>query len=78
MSGAVFEMSSRFFSPLSTQSESIHPGFPFLRTPLKSPHLNARTKEHLSLDPVMTGLIERIGPIHLRARRVPVFQSHTS
>ncbi|WCJ60730.1 DNA-3-methyladenine glycosylase [Fontisphaera persica] len=32
--------------------------------------------QHLaSADPVMARLIERIGPIQLRARRVPVFQS---
>ncbi len=49
--------------------------FPLIQNPAKSTHLNARTTEHLSLDPVMAKLIERIGPIHLRARRVPVFQS---
>ena len=54
---------------------SIDQFFPFLRTPAKSPHLNARTTEHLSQDPVMAKLIERIGPIYLKARRVPVFQS---
>ena len=49
--------------------------FRFQPASAKSPHLNARTTEHLSLDPVMAKLIERIGPIHLKARRVPVFQS---
>jgi DNA-3-methyladenine glycosylase II len=31
--------------------------------------------QHLASDPVMARLIRKIGPIHLRARRVPVFQS---
>jgi DNA-3-methyladenine glycosylase II len=36
-----------------------------------------RAIAHLSSDPVMSGLIEKIGPIPLRPRRLPPFQSLT-
>jgi len=37
--------------------------------------MRSRASEHLSSDPVMSGLIERIGPIRSRPRRLPPFQS---
>ena len=37
--------------------------------------MSTRASDHLSLDPVMSGLIERIGPIRSRPRRLPPFQS---
>ena len=39
------------------------------------PGLNTATQHLASADPVMARWIEKVGPIHLRARRVPVFQS---
>jgi DNA-3-methyladenine glycosylase II len=47
---------------------------PFQPLPAKSPGLNIAT-QHLAQDPAMASLIQKIGPIHLRARRVPVFES---
>jgi DNA-3-methyladenine glycosylase II len=37
--------------------------------------MNNRAIAHLSSDPVMSALIEKIGPIQLRPRRLPPFQS---
>jgi len=47
-----------------------------LRCGIISGLLNAPETEHLSkVDPVMAGLIRRIGPVTLKARRLPPFQS---
>jgi len=37
--------------------------------------MNKRAAAHLSSDPVMSALIEKVGPIQLRPRRLPPFQS---
>jgi DNA-3-methyladenine glycosylase II len=37
--------------------------------------MSDRALTHLSSDPVMSGLIEKIGPIRLRPRRLPPFES---
>ena len=39
--------------------------------------MSKRAITHLSSDPVMSGLIEKVGLIRLRARRIPPFQSLT-
>jgi 3-methyladenine DNA glycosylase/8-oxoguanine DNA glycosylase len=53
----------------------VEPDLPFQPIfPQNPPSLNIATK-HLAQDPVMANLIQRIGPIQLRARRVPVFHS---
>ncbi len=50
---------------------------PFLPALLsaQSPGLNKDLQHLAGVDPVMAGLIERIGPIRLKARRAPVFHS---
>lgn len=45
------------------------------RLPAESTSLNTATQHLASADPVMAKLIQQVGPIQLRARRVPVFQS---
>jgi 3-methyladenine DNA glycosylase/8-oxoguanine DNA glycosylase len=37
--------------------------------------IRRRAIAHLTSDPVMSALIEKVGPIHLRPRRLPPFQS---
>ena len=39
--------------------------------------VNKKAIEHLRTDPVMAGLIERVGPVRLRPRRLPPFQALT-
>ena len=37
--------------------------------------VNKRALAHLRTDPAMAGLIDRIGPVKLRPRRLPPFES---
>ena len=37
--------------------------------------MHTRALKHLRNDPVMSGVVERIGPIRLRARRLPPFEA---
>lgn len=39
--------------------------------------MNQRALDHLRADPVMAGLIERVGPMKLRPRRLPPFEALT-
>jgi 3-methyladenine DNA glycosylase/8-oxoguanine DNA glycosylase len=39
--------------------------------------VNKRALAHLRTDPAMAGLIDRVGPVKLRPRRLPPFQSLT-
>ncbi len=39
--------------------------------------MSKRAIGHLQGDPVMAGLIDRVGPVKLRARRLPLFESLT-
>ena len=43
-----------------------------------SRRVSKRALAHLRADPTMAGLIDRIGPVKLRPRRLPPFQALTS